>query len=226
MKAASLIICAGVALMFVSGCGSSRRGVGFRYESGDKQTERIVADAYRFNARLRRNGKPTTFKLDFYVTDTLVGIGGRGYLGKGALKGYMTADSIKLFFPATDEYLDEPTPNLLASIECVGKLPDLNWLDFFQGLPDSIGLSTEFVIDADYKDDSRPRFAISHPGCQWQLGLVYDRVKGGWRIKRISFDDGKQTRLSAKRDEFRSGARVKQTRFEFHPKPSSIRIIL
>lgn len=219
-------MCVGVVVTIAAGCGTSRKGGEVSSESGDLHQEKIVADAYRFNARLRRNGKPTTFKLDFYVTDTLVGIGGRGYLGKGALKGQLTADSIKLYFPASDEYLYEPAYNLLASVECAGELPELNWLDFFHGLPDSLGISSEFIIDADYKDRSRPKFAISHPGCDWQLGLVYDRVKEGWRIKRISFDDGRNTRLTAKREKFRSMAKVKLARFRFRPKPTSVRIML
>jgi len=219
-------MCVGAVVVIAAGCSTSRKGGEVSSESGDLHQEKIVADAYRFNARLRRNGKPTTFKLDFYVTDTMVGIGGRGYLGKGALKGQLTADSLMLYFPASDEYLYEPAANLLSSLECVGELPELNWFDFFHGLPDSLGISSEFAIDADYEDRSRPKFTISHPNCDWRLDLVYDRVKEGWRVKRISFDDGCNTRLTAKREKFRSGAKVKLTRFKFRPKPSSVRIML
>ncbi len=98
----------------------------------------VQVEAYLFDAVVLRGQKRNTFRLDVYQTDSIMALTGRGYLGKGALKGWMTRDSIKVLFPATNEYLYETIPALIGSIACLGDTAEINMFALFSALPDSI----------------------------------------------------------------------------------------
>ena len=195
---------------------------------GEEALERkIQAEAYSFNARLRRQGKPTTFKLEVYQTDTLLGLSGRGYLGKGALKGWLTADSIKVYFPTTKELVYEPLGALVNSERCGLPLEGLNVLNLFSQLPDSILADTRLMVNADYAKPKRPAFLIEPVDgeCAWRLNLTYDRKKPGWRIRRFEFDDGAGNTLRGIRERYRAEAKVALKRFLPRLAPDAVRIV-
>jgi len=190
---------------------------------------KIQAEAYSFNSRLRRQGKPTTFKLEVYQTDSLLGLSGRGYLGKGALKGWLTSDTIKVYFPSTKELLFEPLIALTSSGECdspLGAFGGLSVLDLFAQLPDSVLAGTRLMVNADYSSSKRPKFRIASTDrtCSWQLDLTYDQQKPGWRIRRFEFDDGAGTTLRGIRERYRAKARVALKRFMPRPPPGAAQI--
>lgn len=215
-----------LALATLSGCQSGPSGTGLSGIETALETK-IQAEAYSFNARLRRQGKPTTFKLEVYQTDSLLGLSGRGYLGKGALKGWLTSDSIKVYFPSTKEYLHDPLSAVASSGECASPLGGLNVLDLFAQLPDSILNGTDLMVNADYSKSKRPQFLIESADekCNWRLDLTYDRKKTGWRIKRFEFDNGSGTTLRGIRDRYRAEAKVALKRFMPRPPPGAVRII-
>ena len=209
-----------VAVLAVTGCQSGRHGVdvGVTEQALERK---IQAEAYSINARLRRQGKPTTFKLEVYQTDTLLGLSGRGYLGKGALKGWVTSDTIKVYFPSTNELLYEPLIAMTGSGKCEFPLGGLSVLDLFAQLPDSVLAGTQLMVNADYSNPKRPNFRIesSQSTCHWRLDLTYDQQKTGWRIRRFEFDNGAETTLRGIRERYRTKAKVALKRFTPRPQP-------
>jgi len=214
------IISAGVVFL-LGGCSTTRK------RSLDQFAEvRITAEAYSFNARLWRDGKPTTFKLELYQTDSLIGLSGRGYLGKGALRGWIRSDSIMVYFPTTNELLYESLDALVAASSCPLSLASLDLIAFMSRPPDSIALAKGLKVNSDYESEDRARFDVQsiEPGCSWKLALVYRHRDLGWRIDEFDFDDGSGTRLKGSCELYRARAGVPLSRFEPRSRPDARRI--
>ncbi|MEW5795981.1 MAG: hypothetical protein AB1772_06430 [Candidatus Zixiibacteriota bacterium] len=194
---------------------------------GDEKAETgVVADALSFNARLWREGKPTSFKLELYVTDSVVGLSGRGYLGKGALKGWLTGDSIKVFFPGTNEYLYESLDQVAHKTDCPVTVTGLNLLGLATTPPDSAALANRILVTTDNRRQNRLEFDIgpTDTSCVWQVNLIYDREKSGWSVRDFRFVSGDELVLKATRERYRQGVRVPRKRFEVVIPPDATRI--
>lgn len=177
-------------------------------------TGKVKVDAYLFNARLRRDGKPTSFRLELLQTDSAVVLGGRGYLGRGALKGRMTADSLEIYFPATNEYLYESVADMVVSSFCPGRMQGLNLMRLLRRLPQASDFNVDATLERDDSDRKRPRFSLSWPDCPWRLQLAYNRQKTSWRLREIRFDDGDRTSFTAKRRSFKEQIAVTRKRLK------------
>jgi hypothetical protein len=173
-----------------------------------------------------REGKPTTFKLELYQTDTLLGMSGRGYLGKGALKGWLDSDSLKIYFPHTRELVYESLPDLIAGSDCPLPLAQFDVLSLLRTLPDSVEQVEGFAVTSDYDDEKKPEFLLESTleDCPWQLELIYDHKDNGWRIRRFEFDDGRGLRLRGERGRYKDDARVPLNRFEITIPDDAVRI--
>ncbi len=211
-------------LMF-SGCGSSRQAGPAGEAAGVASKQKVSVEAYLFDAKIRRDGKPTSFRLEMFQTDSVIALGGRGYLGKGALKGRLTADSLEVYFPSTDEYVYEPVTGLLASFDCLGELPPVNLVSLFSSLPDSVIDDINARVISDYSKPKRPKFRISFHQCPWEISLTYDRQGENWRVRRFSYSDGDKFSLKATRREYRHRVRVKASKFTIAVPPGTVRII-
>ncbi len=176
-------------------------------------SEKIRVEAYSFDARLHRDGKPTSFKLRVFQTDTVLALSGTGYLGKGALKGRLTTDSLEVYFPASNEYLYEALADILTSSDCPVSPTGLDLLVLFRSLPDSLEPAEELRVTADYHNAGRPVFVVHSPGCNWRIELVYDRQKTGWRLREFDFDDGDRVRFHAERAKYKAEAKIKRSLF-------------
>lgn len=216
----SLILCVGI-VYILSGCYATGK------RSLDQSVEvKITAEAYSFNARLWRESKPTTFKLELYQTDSLIGLSGRGYLGKGALRGWVRSDSIMIYFPTTNELLYESLDSVLAASSCPLPLASLDLVVLMSRPPDSIALAKGLEVNSDYESEDRARFDVrsSEAGCTWKLTLVYRHRDLGWRIDELDFDDGHGTRLKGSCELYRARAGVPLSRFEPRPRQDARRI--
>jgi hypothetical protein len=183
-------------------------------------------EAYLFDAELRRSGKPTSFRLEIFHADTVMALSGRGYLGKGALRGRVTPDSLLCYFPSSNEYLQEPVLNLLNAIECQVAPRGINLLELFDRLPDAGTLDSTIDVVPNYQNGKRPTFIIYVENCPWQMELTYrsDEMLG-WRLDEFVFFDGQDTRLKATLREFKANASVKPDRFEVRIPSDATRII-
>jgi hypothetical protein len=213
-----------VALLFMSSCGPSRR-IRPAYEEKEVITqEKIEVEAYLFDAKLRRQGKPTSFRLEIFQTDSVMALGGRAYLGKGALKGLLTTDSLEVYFPSSNEYLYESLSDLFATAECTNTAPKLSLLHLFASLPDSLAEMEEVSVASDYTNLKHPEFVISLPDCPWVIELTYDWQETGWRIQDFMFDNGNDITLKAKRRTYKKETQVPYSKFRLVPPDGAIRI--
>lgn len=219
-----LMVFGGVTVYFGLGCQTIRGGqAGIVPERPD---EKITADACSFNARLWRDGKPTTFKLELYYTDSLVGIAGRGYLGKGALKGRLSADSIRVYFPGTNEYYFESLNDLTSRSDCPVPLASLNVIRLLSALPDSLQMPDSLKVISNYSDPKRPTFSVRpiNTECKWGVDLGYVLQGKKWTIEHFQFVDGEDLVLKATREKYRAGAGIPLKRFEVEPPGDAVRI--
>jgi hypothetical protein len=220
-SARSCLILVGL-ISVLTGCSATGR----RGSEGTAEA-RFIAEAYSFNARLWREGKPNTFKLEVYQTDSLIGLSGRGYLGKGALRGWIRSDSIMVYFPAANELLHESIEALVAASSCQVPLSRLDFLQLLRQRPDSITLPEQVSLGVVSDESDRAKFKLAGPGeeCRWELNLDYRRRETGWRIDEFYFDDGRATRLRGSCELYRAEAKVPVSRIDPAPRPDATRIV-
>ena len=205
--------------MLLASCGTQPR-------TAPEVSTKPGVEAYLFDAELRRSGKPTSFRLEIFHADTVMALSGRGYLGKGALRGRVTPDSLLCYFPSSNEYLQEPVLNLMNAIECQVAPRGVNLLDLFDRLPDAGTLDSTIDVVPNYQNGKRPTFIIYVENCPWQMELTYTSDEMlGWRLDEFVFFDGQDTRLKATLREFKAGASVKPDRFEVRIPADATRII-
>ncbi len=188
-------------------------------------TGKVPAEAYLFDCKLVRDGKRTSLRLEVFQTDFALALGGRAYLGKGALKGRLTADSLTVYFPTRKEFVDEAIYDVMASSACPFSLGDIDILRLFRNLPDSLELGRQIRVVSNYEKRKRPTFYVSMEGCLWQIKLTYDLQPDGWRIRKFSYTDGERLSLRASRREYRASARVKASKFFVRVPPGAVRIV-
>lgn len=185
----------------------------------------VKAEAYLFDARMHREGKMNTFRLEVFQTDSVLGLGGRGYLGKGILKGRMTRDSLEAYFPTANEWVYSSISELLQSTARPVAVPNLNLISLFTLLPDSVTLPAEVVVESDYSDADRPFFSLHMERCPWEIQIFYDKQDSGWRIREFYFTDGESNDLRARRREYKSDVTVGFDKFVVPIPPDARRII-
>jgi hypothetical protein len=208
-------------VLILSGCGGTQPYPAD--ERGEEAFTDVTVDAYLFDAQLRRDGKPTSVRLEIYQTDTLVGLSGRGYLGKGALQGRLTDDSLLVYFPSTNEYFYEPVESLLSAKGCANEIPELPLASLLITLPDSLD-PNPFTVQSDYSDIDKPAFSIEAPGCPWRIDVTYNRDDGIFRVSEFEFDNGSDTRLKADRRELKHGVTISSRRFTPSIPPDALRL--
>ena len=185
----------------------------------------VAAEAYLFDTWLWYEGKRSSMRLEVFVADSILAAGGRSYLGKGALKGWIRDDSLLFYFPQSDEFVYEPITDLLLSVTCTDQAPRIAFLDLFYALPDSLTLDPQIQVDADYADPDRPNFLLGMADCPWQIRLEYDRREPGFRIREFEFDNGDALRIEARRREYKAETTVGGGKFSVALPESAAQII-
>jgi len=207
------------------GCATVYQGAdGEEVPVGESAGGKVTADAYLFDTKTYRDGKLTSVRLEVFWTDSVMALGGRAYLGKGALKGRLTRDSLTVYFPTRKEYLDGPIHEALTSSDCPFSLGALDILDLFKSVPDSSSFAGDILLVSDYRKADRPVFTISNDSCDWWLKLEYDYKSGTPRIRRFEFENGERFQLKANRREFRSNRKVKASKFEVRIPSRAVKI--
>jgi hypothetical protein len=187
--------------------------------------QKVQVEAYLFDAKIRRSDKPNSLRLELFQTDTFVALSARGYLGKGALKGRLTTDSLEAFFPTRNEYLYESVRDLLFSSSCTHAIGPLDFPSLLRNLPDNLQLGAGMIIQRDDSEREHPHFILTWPECTWRLELTYDSSKTGWRLSELLFDNGDDISFTANRRSYKASARVNKDKFKLPIGPDAIRII-
>jgi len=209
--------------VLLGGCGGPKQGNN-EHEKRPLDDDKIHAEAYLFDARIKHDGRTNSVRLDLYRTDSLIGFAGRGYLGKGAFKGWITAESLLVYIPRTNEFVREAITELRVLDSSVSRLDELRLLRLFGRLPEPSNLG-HLLVASNHDDPKRPEFEISDPGGQWRLDLIYDEHDPGWCIRQFEFDDGGNFQLEAKRRRFKAGVKIPIDAFKVELPPDARRII-
>ncbi len=205
-----------------SGYGSSF--IGIDIEENKVGQQKVEAEAYLFDVKIRRQGKPTSLRLDLYQTDSVIAMFGRAYFNKGAFRGRLTGDSLHIFFPASNEFLQESIDALFGSFNCQGMLIGLPVFKYFSELPDSTLSETGLEIRTLINEKKKKSFEISATGCSWLMSLKYQKEDKGWRLNEFKFDDNESVRIKGSRRIYKSSAKIPSSRFELAIPSDSYRI--
>lgn len=213
------------AILLLSGCGPTFVAEptvdGYKKKGPGKK---VRVEAYLFDAKIRKDGKPTSLRLELFQTDSLVALSARGYLGKGALKGRLTSDSLEAFFPTRNEYLYESVRDLLFRSSCTHAIDPLDFPGLLRNLPDLMDLGSGLMVQRDDSKRKHPKFTLTWPECAWRLELTYDKRITGWRLSKLILDNGDDISFTAKRRSYKASARVNRNKFELPIGPDAIRI--
>jgi len=177
-------------------------------------TSDVTADAYLFDARLNRHGKPTSFRLELYCTDSLVGVAGRAYLGKGAVRGRVTRDSLDLYFPAANEFLRDSISKVFSKMSCSLRVRLFNLISLIGRLPDSTDFVYGLTLHTVPSKPDRPVYTISSDSCSWNIQLEYNQVDTRWLLRDFRFTDTSIVSLHAERREVRTGITIAASKFQ------------
>jgi len=188
-------------------------GLSVTDETGVGQ-QKVDVEAYLFDVKIRRKGKPTSLRLDLYQTDSVIAMFGRAYFNKGAFRGRLTSDSLHILFPASKEFLKESIDALFSSFNCQGNLSGLPVFKYFSELPDSALSETGLEIRTLINENKKKSFEISASGCSWLMSLKYFKEDKGWRLNEFNFDDNQSVRIKGSRRIYKSSARIPSSRFE------------
>lgn len=174
----------------------------------------IPVEAYLFDVKLRRDGKPTSFRLDLYQTDSVVAMYGRGYFNKGAFRGVLSDDSLHINFPSSKEYLRESIESLFQSFDCEKDLIAVELLAYFSRPPDSGHISDDLNVEVLEETGKAQKIKVNSTNCPWRLIIGYDLVEKGWRIDTFEFDDDKSVTLKGELRKYNGNSAISQSRFK------------
>lgn len=213
-----------ISFVIISGCYSKLKVKDV--ESGRIESEDIKVEAYLFDVKLRRKGKPTSIRLDLYQTDSIVAMYGRGYFNKGAFSGRLTADSMQIYFPSTQEFLFESIEDLFLSFDCESELIGIELFSYFSGLPEIKNQYENLFVEKLTDENDRKSFEISSRNCPWVLLLTYSYEETGWRIDNFEFDDYHEVTLKGSRRIYKKEAAVESGRFKIEIPSGAFKIKL
>ena len=103
-------------------------------------------NAFLFDITVNRDGKKNSARLDLYQRGDSLSFFARGYLGKGALKGLLSADSVVVYFPTAGEYYGGRLGALLADTCGAGQNLEQLLIDIFRELPTSSNLPSDLSL--------------------------------------------------------------------------------
>jgi hypothetical protein len=202
------IVGCGLALML--SCSASRPNA--NDESGSQGNDtKVTADAYLFDTQVTRGGRLASMRLEIFDADSVIGLSGRAYLGKGALKGRITRDSVKLYFPSSNQYISEATDDFMRNDSCALNISKDDLVGILRHRPpsDSRPTAGKFGVISASADDT----VMIATWCRRIFELKYYKTSDGWCVGSFHFDDSLGTEIQAKRREVRFGARVKAGQF-------------
>ena len=193
------------------GCSSSRPRSGDEEKSPSANTK-IIADAYLFDTKVTREGKFGSMRLEIFDADSVIALSGRAYLGKGALRGRITRDSVKLYFPTSNQYVATSFDELLRSDSCNLSVSRDELLGIFRHRPPTVPSPTagQFSVIQQSTNDAE----LVATWCGKVFDLKYYQTSEDWRIGSFTFSDSLGTEIKANRREMRVGVRIKSRQFQ------------
>ncbi len=192
---------------------------------------KVPVEAYLFDVSILRHGKPTSLRLDVFDADSVIALGGRAYLGKGALRARLTKDSLVAYFPTSDEYLEQALSSFSMGGEKRVDLSGVGLLDILTNRPDTGQVNDSIRVDIIEESTGDSERAIhtgqlGYSSVTWTMTVKYWLDDDGqWRLSNLIYSDSSM-KITANRREYRSRARVPADRFRVTIPPTAVPVTL
>ena len=183
-------------------------------------------DAYLFDLKITNQGRKNSVRLDLYWNEDSLGLYARGYLGKGVLKGLVTADSVLVFFPTNNEFYTGQLSGFITE-DCFENLSfEKIIIDLFGNTPDKIDypFGEAYLTILEEKPGGR-KYRLVAKNCDEYFEIEYDRKKGRFIIDQLSYnkEDG-SFKLEAKRRKYRLNIGLPPEKFQVEIPQTATRI--
>lgn len=217
MKIISLLLM----VLCIGGCSVSQKSlVGEEYSKPDSN-KKISVEAFLYDAKYYEKNKPRSFRLQVYRTDSIIAFTGKGYLGKGVLRGTLTSDSLKVYFPTQDEYYYKSVDYIFKQSECKLSEDDFDLAALFDF--DKISKLGNTIYEISETKNKRKKIIVNPQECNWDIELEYKKYDLDLRPFLFSYSNKDNQKISAKLRKYKKSAKVKPNLFimpnlkEFHP---------
>ena len=212
---------------FLIGCSLAHRPAGKEIPpaGGDVEYEPGKGDAYLFDAKIIREGKKNSVRLEVYHSRDSLAVFARGYLGKGVLKAFITSDSVLAYFPTENQYYSGRIYDLISS-RCQDTLIDEKMMiDLFAKTPAEIeyNVNTLYVVLLDDKGETRS-YRLQSKRCPDNIYLQYDYHEERFILQEFSFEaDNEAFGFHSKLRKFRSDVKLPPEKFLIEIPESAVR---
>jgi len=165
-----------------------------RSVSGPIQAEEKLAegkgDAYLFDMKITRNGKKNSVRLDVYRTADSIAFFARGYLGKGVVKGLLTAESLLVYFPTENEFYTGPMGDLLGT-GCFEDMPfERLLLDIFDRVPAEFeDTYRQYYLNILKESKNERRYRLIARNCPETIDIQYDLKERRYIPERFEYEN-------------------------------------
>ncbi|RKX22050.1 MAG: hypothetical protein DRP35_02940 [Candidatus Zixiibacteriota bacterium] len=206
------IICLILLVFSIIGCSVSKKTMIGEEVSGVDSNKKISAEAFLYDAKYYDNNKPRSFRLQIFRTDSIIAFTGNGYLGKGVLRGTLTSDSLKAYFPTEDEYYYRDVDLIFKQSECNISDDDFDLsalFDFYK-----IMKLNNAIYEISETDNNRKKIVINPKKCSWDIEIEYKNYDSDLRPYLFSYTNKDNRKISAKLRKFKKSANVKLNLFK------------
>jgi len=188
----------------LGGCSmANRKNVGGEPIEAELNLAKGKGDAFLYDAKIYRDGRKNSVRLDVYLYGDSLSVFARGYLGKGVLKGLIRGDSVIAYFPTENQYFAGKLTDILKG-SCVEKTPlEKLLVDLFIKTP----VKTEYLRDDFYltivkesRDELQYRLTAS--GCPEHIDLQYELRDRRYLLEKVEYispDESFQFRAERRR---------------------------
>jgi hypothetical protein len=208
----------------MAGCAPTRQNAVPGEELKNPGTEQR-GTAFLFDVKVNRNGKKNSVRLDIYQRGDSLSVFARGYLGKGALKGLLTSDSVIAHFPTEEEYYTGKLESLISDSCQFGQNLERILVTIFRDLPDTSDLPSDISLRTLEDGKKKKRYHMESGRCPAAIDLQYDYHDKQFILEQIGFAlSDNSFQLDGKRRDFRTNVKIPEEKFQVNIPETATRI--
>jgi len=224
----SLSVCLILSIIILSSCTvATRKQSGETISAEEAKFGEGRGDAYLFDAKIYRDGKKNSVRLDVYYKNEQAGVFARGYLGKGVLKGIIDKDSIIVYFPTEDQFYTGEIASLVKG-DCRHKFDfESIIIQLMTKLPSDIKDAGDDYYVTILKDKGKTReYRLESRHCPEHIILEYDLKENRFILDKIDFrTEDDSFRFKAERRKFRLNVDIPVNKIVFDIPEDAARIL-
>jgi hypothetical protein len=212
--------------VILSGCVSTKREVISAEKESTDIRQHLRGDAYLFDTKIIRNSKKNSVRLDVYLRNDSISVFARGYLGKGVLKGIISADSATVYFPTMKEFFSGPLNELLKD-ECHQIRPmESDLIRIFKHIPVKYPeINNNYKISTIEDSDKEKKYILNSLSCSNSIIVDYKFKKDSFVLSGFNYknSDGTLEIISTLR-KYRGNVKISSKKFNLNIPKSAVRV--